>query len=137
MPDRATDLAQSLKDAEAAVKELGQKVDVTEATSRRAKFASAAAVFASAAALIGFVAVLVLIGRVNANQEHISDLQTAQQESTERNRRGQCAMNQLFLQFEPRTTTNPTYSAEQRALQLEAYKTLRQISHDLGCPEGR
>ena len=129
MPDRATDLAQSLKDAEEAVKELGRKVDVTEATSRRAKFASAAAVVAAAAALIGVVMAVVLTARVEANQERIAEL-------NERNRTAQCAVNSLFLQFEPRTTTNPAYSEEQRAQQLEAYKTLRRISADLGCPKG-
>lgn len=133
MPDRATQLAQSLQDAEQAVRDLSEKVNVNEATIRRAKFAATAALWG-----IGFhLLLVVLIGwglhEVDANQHRIEDLQQTQQAQTERNRTAQCAVNALLLQFEPRTLSNPSYTEEQRREQIRVYETLRSINRDLGC----
>jgi hypothetical protein len=134
MPDRASELATTLKNTESAVRELSAQVTINEAATRRAKFASKAA-------LVGIVLdmlLTVLVGwgllGVDHNQARLDELQAAQTAETNRNREAQCAMVLLFLQFEPRTTTNPSYSDDQRRQQVEAYQTLRQISSDLGCP---
>lgn len=127
MPDRATELAQALADAEEAVRDLSEKVSVNEAATTRAKRAARLALCGIGfdlllTALIGFG----LFG-VDTNQDRINNL-------NERTRTAQCAVNALLLQFEPRTTTNPAYTEEQRAEQRQVYGTLRQISNDLGCP---
>jgi len=141
MPDQKSELAQALTDAEAAVRDLSEKVTLNEAATARANTAASRARFASKAALFGILLDMVLtvlvwwglIG-VDQNQGRINDLQVQQQEQVERNRTAQCAVNALLLQFEPRTTTNPAYTEEQRAEQRQVYATLRQISRDLGCP---
>ncbi|WP_280448477.1 hypothetical protein [Nocardia brasiliensis] len=126
MPDRA-ELAAALKDTEDAVERLSKTVDLTQSTLRKIKAAFA----------IGMVAVVLALavgGFVWNNQNRINHLQDSMQVETNRNREAQCAMFALFLQYAPRTTTNPAYTEEQRAQQLQAYATLRQISVDLGCP---
>lgn len=142
MPDRATELAQVLRDTERAVRELSDKVDVNEDAVREAKTAARSASLASKLALAGWVfdgILTVAIGfgllGVDHNQDRVNQLQTDLQEQTERNRTAQCAVNGLFLQFEPRTLTNPSYTEEQKELQRQLYATLRQISTDLGCPK--
>lgn len=133
MPDRATELATALQNTEDALNALSTKVGVNERTARSAKLAARLA-------LIGFVldiALTVFVGLglfgVNHNQDRINSLQTALQVETDRNKESTCAMIALFLQFEPKTTTNPSYTEEQRAQQTQAYQTLHQISDALGC----
>lgn len=140
MSDPKSELAQALTDAEAAVRDLSEKVTLNEAATARANTAASRARFASKAALFGIVLDMVLtvlvwwglIG-VDTNQDRINTLQAQQQEQTDRTRTAQCAVNSLLLQFEPRTLSNPSYSEEQRAEQRRVYDTLRQINADLGC----
>src|SRR5690606_24768266 len=113
--------AKSLQDAESAVRDLSEKVNVNEATTKRAKFAATAALWG-----IGLHLVLVaLIGwglyQVDTNQHRIRDLQQTQQVQTDRNKTAQCAVNALLLQFEPRTLSNPAYTEEQRQEQMRVY----------------
>lgn len=126
MSDLAGELTAALTSAEAAITRLSETVDVHQSALWRIKFAFA---------LMTVLVVLVGYGlyAVNQNQDRINELQTALQVETDRNKSAQCAMVLLFLQFESRTTVNPSYSEEQRALQKQAYKTLRQIGTDLGC----
>ncbi|MEU2106510.1 hypothetical protein [Nocardia sp. NPDC019255] len=133
MPDRATELATTLQATEQAVRELSQQVGINEVAVRRAKFAAKAALVGIV--LDSILTVLVGLGLfgVDHNQDRINDLQTTQQVETQRNKAAMCAFITLFLQFEPRTTTNPAYSEQQRAQQIQAYGTLRQIGLDLGC----
>lgn len=133
MPDRATQLAQSLQDAENALRDLSEKVTVNQATARRAKFAAKAALWG-----LGFHLILVALIAwglylVDTNQDRIEDLQQTQQVQTDRTRTAQCAVNALLLQFEPRTLSNPAYTEEQRQEQMRVYDTLRHINRDLGC----
>lgn len=126
MSEQAGELAAALASAEAAITRLSETVDVHRSTLLRVKI-----VFAMA--LAGLVLVAFGLLGVQYSQGRINDLQTTLQLETNRNHEAQCAMVLLFLQFESRTTTNPGYTAEQRALQVQAYKTLRQIGADLGC----
>lgn len=149
MPDRGTELTQALRDTEDAVRELSEKVDINEATAAAAKTAAEDArtaayksARASRVALAGWVfgtiltvAVGLVVLGVERNQDRIDELQRVQTAETDRNRQGQCAVNALFLQFEPRTITNPGYTEDQRRQQIAAYATLKQISADLGCPK--
>ncbi|MFE7798995.1 hypothetical protein [Nocardia sp. NPDC057440] len=128
MPDRASELATTLKNTENAVRELSAQVNLNEQAVRSAKFASRAALVGIAFDMLLTAVVGWGLFGVDNNQDRIDELQS-------RNKRSTCAMVALFLQFEPRTTTNPGYTEEQRAQQVTAYQTLRQISHDLGCAE--
>lgn len=134
MPDRATELATTLNRTEAALNALSKTVGINEKATRKAKFAANAAL----AGIVLDMVLTVVVGwglfGVNHNQTRINQLQSQLQSETERNRTAQCAQNRLFLQFEPRTTTNPSYSEEQRAQQVRLYATLRQIVADLQCP---
>lgn len=134
MPDLPKDLAGALERTEDAVQRLARTVDFNEATLRRV----AVAISVGLAGLILDLVLTVAVGwgyfGVTSNQDKISDLQESAQVETERNRSAQCAVNALLLQFAPRTTVNPSYTEEQRAQQIQAYQTLRQISADLGCP---
>jgi hypothetical protein len=127
MPDRA-ELAAALKDTENAVERLTKTVNLTQSTLRKIKAAFA----------VGMIAVVLALcvgGFVWHNQSRINALQDQIQVETDRNREAQCAMFALFLQYAPRTTTNPAYTDEQRAQQMQLYQKLRQINSDLGCPK--
>lgn len=126
MPDKATELATALQNTENALNDLSAKVGVNERTARSARFAAKLALVGFMLDMILTVAVGWGLFGVNSNQSRIDELQARNKQST-------CAMVALFLQFEPRTTTSPSYTEEQRALQLKAYQTLHQISEDLGC----
>jgi cell division protein FtsN len=135
MPDRATELAATLENTEKAVRQLSETVNVTEASARRSKTASMLA-------LVGIACCIVLTAivgwgyfRIDHNQDRINTLQATQTLETGRNREAQCAIIELFLQFEPRTLSNPTYSEQQRYQQIAAYQTLRQIRTRLECVE--
>lgn len=128
MPDRAelSSLRAALEETSEAVGRLASTTRVHQATLRRVKVAIAVAAIAVLVAL----AVAVFVYR---NQQRLDHLQAAMQVETDRNKSSQCAMIALFVQFEPKTTTNPNYTGEQRQQQLQAYQTLRGIAHDLGC----
>lgn len=136
MPDRATELAKTLAGAEAAVRELSEKVSINEAATMRAKRAAWLALGGIAFDLVlTFLIGWGLFG-VDTNQDRINELQVDQTMQTDRNRTAQCAVNALLLQFEPRTLSNPAYTEQQREEQRQVYATLRQINRDLGCREG-
>lgn len=133
MPDM-TGIREALEQANDAVTVLSDRLDLQEGTTRRIKRANRIVLFS----VLFDVALTLAVGYgllgVDRNQGRINDLQETLQVQTERNRTAQCAVNALFLQFEPRTTVNPSYTDEQRAQQVQAYATLRQIGADLGCP---
>src|SRR5690606_25862910 len=84
MPERVSELARILENAERAVRDLSEKVSINETAVRRAKFAAIAALCG-----IGFHLMLViLIGwglyAVDTNQGRIEDLQHSQQVQTDR-----------------------------------------------------
>ncbi len=133
MSEKAQDLARALANAEAAVKDFGDKLTVNEAAVKRAKFAATAALCGIVFDLLLTVLIGWGLGEVDTNQDRINELQTDQTIQTDRNRTAQCAVNALLLQFEPRTLANPAYTAEQREEQVRVYDTLRGINHDLGC----
>jgi hypothetical protein len=126
MPERIAELTAALAGAERAIITLSETVDVHQSTLRRVKFAFA--LLLTLTALVG-----VGLYGVYHNQDRINHLQTALQVETERNKSSQCAMIALFLQFEPRTISNPSYTEEQRALQAQAYASLKDNSNKLGC----
>lgn len=126
-------LVDRLDEVVARLDSVTEKVDLHESTVRGANFASRTALVGLVADMILTVLVGVGLFGVDQNQGRITDLQTQLRIETDRNRAAQCAVNALFIQFEPRTLSNPTYSEEQRQQQKAAYATLRQISADLGC----
>lgn len=128
MPERVAALVEALADTERAVDSLADKINVHDKTLLRVKIAGVLAAAGIAIALGLGVAVV-------ENQAKINHLQTALSQETERNKNAQCAVDALFLQFEPRTLANPSYTDEQKQLQKQLYATLRQISADLGCPK--
>lgn len=128
MPERVAGLVTALANTERAVDSLADKINVHDKTLLRVKIAGVLAGAAIALALGLSVAVM-------QNQNNISDLQTGLHQETERNKNAQCAVDALFLQFEPRTAASPFYTEDQKQLQKQAYATLRQISTDLGCPK--
>jgi hypothetical protein len=133
MPDRATELATTLKNTEQAVRDLSNQVSINETAVRRARRASTLALVGITLDMILTVLFGLGLFGLNHNQDRINQIQTQQRIETERNTAAQCAFISLFLQFEPRTTTNPSYTDQQRAQQIQAYTTLRQIGVDLGC----
>jgi hypothetical protein len=133
MPDRATELAATLQATENAVRELSAQVSINEAAVKRARRASKLALIGLAADTILTVMFGLGLFGLNHNQDRINDLHHQLEVETVRNKEAQCAMVLLFLQFESRTTTNPSYTEAQRAQQVQAYQTLRQIRDDLGC----
>ncbi|MFI5542082.1 hypothetical protein ACIA5H_37575 [Nocardia sp. NPDC051900] len=133
MPERIPALQTALAQAQTAIEKLSKKVDLDEHTLRRTKRTARLALFSvvldlTLTALVGWG----LVG-VNDNQDRITTLQSTVQIETERTKTALCAVITLFLQFEPRTISNPTYTEEQRAQQVQAYQVLRQIDRDLGC----
>lgn len=133
MPDRANDLTVALGKTEKAVNRLSATVGVHESTLKRVSVASAVAMVGLLLDLTLTILVGLGLAGVNHNQDRINELQDRVLIENARNKSAQCAFIALFLQFEPRTTVNPTYTEEQRAQQKEAYTTLRQIGADLGC----
>lgn len=133
MPERIPAIQQALADTEAALKELTGQVDFDEATLRRTKNTARVALFG----LILDITLTVFVGwglvGVNHDQTRINELQASVQAEADHSRLAQCAIITLFLQFEPKSLANPNYTAEQRALQVQAYQTLRQIGDNLGC----
>ncbi|MEV0357094.1 hypothetical protein AB0H71_13635 [Nocardia sp. NPDC050697] len=115
------------------MQELTEKISINEAAIRRAKFAANTALVAFVLALVGIALIGLGLFRIDSNQDQINTLQSEQQVQTDRNKIATCAMVALFLQFEPRTLSNPAYTEEQKAEQVQAYARLRQTGIDLGC----
>jgi hypothetical protein len=135
MPDRIPALQESLAAVDAALEELSKTVRLDEQTLRRTRNTARLAVFG----LLLDITLTVLVGwglvGVSDNQSRVNSLQAAIQSETDRTQKAECAFIALFLQFEPKTTSNPAYTPEQHALQAQAYATLRQIGTDLQCPQ--
>lgn len=134
MPDRS-ELAEALERTQAVLEELTGKVEIHQTTLRRNKIALRLAVFG----LVLDMTLTVLVGwglfGVGGNQAKINQIQATQQTETDRTQSAECAFVTLFLQFEPKTINNPAYTADQHAIQAQAYSTLRQIGADLQCPK--
>jgi len=141
MPDRIPVIQQALADAVTAIDQLDEKLTLDEVTLDEVKSTTRRLKVTTAITLMSVlldIALTVLVGwglfGLNHNQARINQLQAAVQSEADRGRAGQCAMVTLFLQFEPKTLSNPSYTDEQKGLQTQAYTTLRQIALTLECP---
>lgn len=135
MTERIPAIQKALAAVENALEALTEKVSFDEAMLRRVKRTAIVAAIGVVLDITLTVLITWGLAGVSNNQARINQLQAALQSETDRNRTAQCAMVALFLQFEPRTLSNPTYTEEQRDQQKQAYATLRGIAHDLQCPE--
>lgn len=119
MPERIAGIVTAIEEVTAVLRALDKTVHIHEHTLRLVKALSAAL-------LIAIILALFLLYRQDRLQREVRT-------ESDTTRTALCAEISLFLQFESRTTSNPTYTPAQVAQQLGAYKILRQIQADLEC----
>lgn len=119
MTERIDGIVTALDEVAVVLKGLDKTVHIHEHTLRLVKALLAAF-------LIAIILALFMLYRQDRLQR---DVRT----ESDTTRTALCAEISLFLQFESRMTSNPTYTPAQVAQQLGAYKILRQIHADLEC----
>lgn len=128
MPDsEKSSILEAVQSLDSSVKDLSQELAVTKSTVRRQKTIIRWT-------LASLVADIVITAAIAFGGYTIQSLQDEQRDSTSLTRTNQCALVNLFIQFEKTSVNNPTISATEKAQRISLYSKIHEIHDDLKCP---